>query len=212
MTSYNRPECLQMCLASLAKSVFLEPTRLIITDDHSNDDQVKTILEDFQQKQINNLKVDARFRTENLGCDLSVIESINHGFEQTDDDYLIVQDSDAIFNPLWLFAINNTIELFKPYGYFAASMWNNRKAIRSIGEVGQYDIRFGLNGFNLLIYRNVFQQLVHGNHNWDHEYCQICRDNGYPMVSSKMSFVKHMGLTGYHQKWAEEDTVNFIGE
>lgn len=168
MTSYNRPEYLKPCLESLGKSVFFEPTKLIITDDHSTDTKVKVILEEFKHRQITNLDVNVRYRSENLGCDLSVLESISNGFEQTDSDWLVVQDSDAIFNRLWLFALSATIKFFRTYGnftHFAASVWHNRHAPIIQSEIGQYDIRFGLNGFNLLIHRHIFQQLVHGSHN-----------------------------------------------
>ena len=99
MTCYNRYSYLLRSIKSLFNTNFNEPTNLFIFDDASEDVRIKKLLESLGRKE--NLNVNITYNKKNIGCDPNMLLSIKVAFDNTDDDYVITTDSDAIYNPEW---------------------------------------------------------------------------------------------------------------
>jgi len=207
MTTFNRSAYLKECLGSFLQTVFVEPTRLVITDDCSTDESTLNLLREFSEIRIPNLETIIRYRTSNLGCDRSVLESIEYCFNDGAGDWVLVQDSDAVFNKMWLVVLKSVMGLVD-LPVYALTVWKFRCAV--LGEHKGLDILPGMNGMNALLHREIFNKIKwEPGVCWDTEMSRICTENKYPMLRTRQSFVKHIGVHGVHL-FDENATIDFV--
>ncbi len=114
VTSYNRPEHLQKCIASLEMQTIL-PNEIIIADDGSDDECVCAI-----EKIIKNAKIEMKFvRQEHKGFRASA--NRNNGARIARGEYLFFFDGDLVLFP-------NVIELHLKYA--RSDRWITGLALR----------------------------------------------------------------------------------
>ena len=209
MTTFNRSLYLKECLGSFLQTLFVEPVRLVITDDASTDEATLKFLDEFSKIKTSNLEIVVRYRVDNLGVDRSAVEAINYCFETYGGDWVLVQDSDVIFHYLWLVVLRSMMSLVD-LPVYALSLWKFR--CWSSGEFKGLDLMPGLNGMNVLVHREIFNKIkVEVGVCWDYKLSEVCYENNYPMLRTRQSFVKHIGTFGVHL-FDEDTTMDFIGD
>jgi len=211
MTTYNRYSYLLRSIKSLFSTTFNDPTNLFIFDDASEDARIKKLLESLGHKE--NLNVNIIYNKKNIGCDPNMLLSIKEAFKNTDDDYVITTDSDAIYNPEWY---NNLKKrTLETQGKISGVSTFNTPSHPTIGDYNEHLVeKESLGGFALAIKREVFEQIPSNQRSWDWLFTELSRDQGYKMLCTKDSYAEHIGKYGVHSVQGDEgdEAQNFLGE
>ena len=164
ITTYNRPQYLEKCLASLMKAKYPKGCSIMIVDDASNNERTIELINEFEP----GVKVSRFQNPSNSG----IKSSLKFGFERafTDGADLVINlDGDAIVKPEF---ITKLIELKKRHGDKICSGFNCNNTVNPILETGEYwVIRKHHNGINICInksdYENYIIKGLEGKDNWD---------------------------------------------
>ncbi len=211
MTCYNRYSYLLRSIKSLFNTNFNEPTNLFIFDDASEDVRIKKLLESLGRKE--NLNVNITYNKKNIGCDPNMLLSIKVAFDNTDDDYVITTDSDAIYNPEWYNNLKDrTLEIKEN---IAGVSTFNTPSHPTIKEYNEHLVeKESLGGFALAINRDLFKQISSNQPSWDWTFTKIAKEQNLKMLCTKDSYADHIGKYGVHSIQGDEgdEAQNFLGE
>ena len=211
MTCYNRYSYLLRSIKSLFNCNFNEPTKLYLFDDNSEDPKVKKLLESLGSK--DNLEVNLTFNKKNIGCDPNMLLSIKEAFDNTDDNFVITTDSDAIYNPEWYNNLKKrTLEVKEK---IAGVSTFNTPAHPIIKEYNEHLVeKQSLGGFALAISRDLFDQIPSNQPSWDWTFTKIAQEQKLKMLCTKDSYADHIGVHGVHSTGQDEGdkAQNFLGE
>jgi glycosyltransferase involved in cell wall biosynthesis len=207
LTTYNRYDILKESLNSLSKTNFPDNCCLMIQDDYSTDIRIRSLLDSLKLE----IPVKLCYNSENLGCDRNVMSSITNAFNSTDEDYVLVLDSDAFYHPDWL---NKTLELLEEDSIGMATTFNTPKH-PVIKEEDRYYQKRSLGGFCVALRRDVFENIP-DTLEWDWKANMVCGQMGLKIITSKESYVEHIGVVGTHCRPGSGKTAdkanNFIGD
>ena len=211
MTCYNRYSYLLRSIKSLFNTNFNEPTNLFIFDDASEDVRIKKLLESLGRKE--NLNVNITYNKKNIGCDPNMLLSIKVAFDNTDDDYVITTDSDAIYNPEWYNNLKDrTLEIKEN---IAGVSTFNTPGHPTIKEYNEHLVeKEYLGEFALAINRDLFKQISSNQPSWDWTFTKIAKEQNLKMLCTKDSYADHIGKYGVHSIQGDEgdEAQNFLGE
>lgn len=211
MTTFDRFDIFQESIISLLKCLFPEGTRLFIADDCSSDSRVKQLLYSISRTKRDNLIVDVMFRSKNTGCDPNMVDTIKTVFLKSGEQFVVTLDSDAIYNPQWLF-----------------KMIEARDSVKDkIGMLSVYDSNFhvidkpyndllnrkkDVGGFACMLNRDIFLSPDLRVFAWDWWYVDQCKKRDYAILCTKVSYAQHIGKHGTHldgtDKW--DQAPNFV--
>ena len=214
LTTFNRYDYLKPSLESLYRSEFAEADVIWIYDDNS-DKEVKELLLTYENSTAP--KTELHFNNENLGCDLNVYRSIKKTLEKTNEDFIVVTDSDALYNSGWLSFIKKELA------------WHGNKvgmlsAFNTDGHPTKHEFsktlvkKGGVGGLAVALNRKVFDlidpTLVLPGHScfcWDWQFIELCNNMNYDILCSKDSYVEHIGKFGVHSMGRTDLAQNFLG-
>jgi len=135
-----------------------------------------------------------------------VLESIQYCFDAFVEDWVLVQDSDAIFNKMWLAVLKSLMSAIE-FPLYALTLWKHPNDV--IGEHKGLDRLPMVNGLNLLINRNIFKLLDYKSGFWDAAFSKLCWNRDFPIFRTRVSFVKHIGLVGCNNIFWGESNLDF---
>ncbi len=196
ITTWNRPEYLQPCLESLARSD-LSDTVVLLVDDASDDPKTRSLLESFDLP-TPLVKVHKRERTlMHVGLDIGWCFLQNLGCR-----YLSNLDADAIVRRDWFTRLRSLFEsLPYPADTILLSGFNRSNSPCILEEHENYFRKSRMGGINYFFtpgfYRKVRYLMF--NSNWDSHIQYLCgteQNNEYHMVCCKPSVVQHIGRKG----------------
>ena len=214
LTTYNRYEYLEPSLRSLYSSIFSQEDSIWIYDDCSTDPKIKTLLTEHSRK---TPETHLHFNEQNLGCDLNVYHSIKRTFEKTNEDFIVVTDSDAIYNDQWLSFLKSQLLMYPRVGML--SVFNSPKAHAVKYEINERLVKKdSVNGLGVALNRKVFENIdptvILSGHRcfcWDWQFITLCNNMGYDILCSKNSYIEHIGKFGVHSKGRIDLAENFLG-
>lgn len=189
ITTYNRLDLIQRMSASLEKSNDIQSCNLRIYDDKSFEFNINDIKEVFPNAN------QVIIRNKNLGADRNMYQMFVD-FLNTDDDYLLVADSDLIFHPDWFLFFKKHAELdvlslynsvsHEPIGVDRSQ---NMEIIckRHIGAAGT------------IFKKHIVQKIIENvppSRSYDWDWSNFLIKKGYNLHVSKRSYIQHIGIMG----------------
>jgi glycosyltransferase involved in cell wall biosynthesis len=209
LTTYNRKEVLEKSLESLIKTDFPENSNLIISDDKSSPDVIDYISSMFKNP-IKNLSIKLIFNNINVGCDRNMIRVIRDCFFESNDQFVITIDSDAIYNPKWIYKLLEAKESIKgPIGMLGVFNTSSHGP----GEFyNDYVVKKkSMGGFVVMLNKDLFFSKSLNTLSWDWSYVDICKNSSYGIFCTKNSYADHIGHIGVHSNGSNIDRAsNFI--
>lgn len=206
LTIYNRFDYVNAFFGSFFQSNLENLDKLTIFDDYSTEDSIVELLKGISN--ISEPEISIYRNPSNLGCDLNVFTAINHGFEETEDDFIMVLDSDALLKKEWLDVIIKQLEKVKNEKVGALSIFNtnNHLAIKDYDD--ELLEKHSLGGFCVALNRYIFNKMT--DHNcWDWRFMDICKDENYKVLCTKISYAQHIGNYGVHSHGGGDKAINF---
>lgn len=210
MTTYNRYEYLWTSLESLLKSEFPPNSTLFISDDHSTDRNVIDLLKSIEGRTIDGLNIEVLYRQMNVGVGINATEAARQCFASSKDDYIILTNSDAIYNPRWI------LELMKARENLIYSGVNNIGAITAFNmEYKDKDpyghqvtgttpsgvrVKKSCGGLGVMINRVPFFNTFITRNGWDCRFVDTCYLMNYGIYCTDKSYVQHIGVKGLHSR------------
>lgn len=196
VTTWNRPEYLQSCLQSLARSE-LSGTIIVLVDDASDDPETRKLLDDFDLD-TPLVKIRKRERTlMHVGLDIGWCFLQNLGCR-----YLSNLDADAIVRRDWFIRLRQLFEsLPYPGDDVLLSGFNRSNAPCIREEHENYLRKYRMGGINYFFTPAFYQKVRHlmFNSNWDSHIQYLCgteQADAYYMICCKPSVVQHIGIKG----------------
>jgi GT2 family glycosyltransferase len=209
MTTYNRFEVLEQCIQSFLKTDFKKDTKLYLFDDCSEKEVKKYLFKSLSN--IKNLTVSFIFNTKNLGCNVNVFNSLKYVFELTNEEFVFVIDSDAVFNKNWLKKIDELIEKTKNDKIGCIGLFDTNKHQIKQKYDDELNEKVHIGGFCIAINRKIFFNQKMQIRDWDWKLSEICNEEKYKILCTNKSYIQHLGhSTGTHMKG--DVAINFIGE
>jgi|7_EtaG_2_1085326.scaffolds.fasta_scaffold60958_1 glycosyltransferase involved in cell wall biosynthesis len=213
LTTFNRLGYLTQSVSSLMNTSFTVPTTLRIFDDHSEDPMVLELFKSIPK--IQNLEMEFYTNTRNLGCDLNVNQAIKKSFEFCDDKFVVVLDSDGLYNPNWLSFLNRKINELQDEKIAAISIFDTP----SHEVIDKYDEdlneKRNVGGFAVAINRDVYDKVDpnvilegHDTFCWDWQFIKRSEEMNYKRLCSKKSYAQHIGAYGVHSNGSKFDFAN----
>jgi glycosyltransferase involved in cell wall biosynthesis len=208
MTTYNRYEYLEKSLASLMKTNWPSNTELVINDDASDDPKVIKLLEGLKPER-GLSKIHLRIRDKNVGVTKNCTDGIKYCFSELakDDQFILLTNSDALYNPDWITMILYThklllLEELNVGAITAFNMEYEKKypyGHRVIGRTkGGARIKESVGGLGVMINRYIFENMTTYENGWDCRYTDKCWEHGFGIYATPFSFVQHIGEEGLH--------------
>jgi glycosyltransferase involved in cell wall biosynthesis len=213
LTTFNRLGYLTQSVSSLMNTAFTVPTTLRVFDDHSEDPMILELFRSIPKMQ--NLEMEFYTNTRNLGCDLNVNQAIKKSFEFCDDKFVVVLDSDGLYNPNWLSFLNRKINELQDEKIAAISIFDTP----SHEVIGEYDEdlneKRNVGGFAVAINRDVYDKVDpnvilegHSTFCWDWQFIKRAEEMNYKRLCSKKSYAQHIGAYGVHSNGSKFDFAN----
>ena len=199
ITTYNRPDYVECCFASLRQSN-LQNTLVVIVDDASSDKATLELIEQFTLPEVQQLIKLTRQNKHGF----NIHESLKLGWDllhyTCQVDYLCNLDSDAIVKPHWLETLQTTYIQQQQYGHnFLLTGFNTMNhPIREEHESIYIKESFG--GINTFFaagdfYENTVRPCLSDN-TWDWQIVHTMAACDYPVLCTKPSVVQHIGQVG----------------
>lgn len=204
ITTYERPEYLELFIQSILNSDLNDVT-IIVVDDHSQNPLVKIYLETFINK-LNDKGIGAAiiYKAENK----NMFDSIDIGWSTAYDmnvEYIINLDSDTLVRPDWLGKLQTLyndmlVENFTKNNLIVSGFNNHRKHHKVVQEFDNYLLKESIGGINMFFHRTLFEELqpLLTNVRWDYNICNYIRSLGAYLVCSKPSVIQHIGFNGHN--------------
>jgi len=202
ITTYNRPYYLRQCLDSLKNAVLPENTTLLFVDDASDDDQVRSMIENY--------KTSANKYAIFLETNQKVHVALRKGF-----DYLFDQKCDLVMNLdadafVSVDFVKRLTDLKKQHPNFIVSGFNTltpdpvtKKPRHPVLKV-DYPINVGcclkhsIGGINILIDKNLYDLYVAPSldkgYGWDWKMSESVKKSGSFFVVATPSCIDHIGI------------------
>lgn len=196
VTTWNRPEYLQPCLESLARSD-LSDTVVLLVDDASDDPETRKLLDGFdlrtpvvkihkEKRSLMHVSLDIGWCfLQNLGC-----------------SYLSNLDADAVVRRDWFTRLRSLFEsLPYPADTILLSGFNRGNSPCILEEHENYLRKYRMGGINYFFTPGFYGQVRHlmFNSNWDSHIQYLCgteQAGKYFMACCKPSVVQHIGVKG----------------
>jgi len=221
LTTYNRYDYLSRSLNSLLRSQFKSGDELFIWDDASDDPRVVDLLSSLTLH--DNLTIHVSRRLTNVGVKKNATDGIRECFKETGSQYIVLTNSDAIYNPQWLTKIEETRSTLERQGILIGAItafnmeYSDKEQYghRVIGYVNRtIRVKESVGGLGVMINRDVFENMEQTPHGWDCWYVDACIRMCYGMFATDKSYVQHIGAEGLHsRKGSIIDTAeDFVGE
>lgn len=196
ITTYNRPEYLKRCIASLVGAISAIDI-IVISDDCSDDQYTIDILSSIKQ--------DNSFKVIGFNKNQGIKKSLIHGYENcfmNGADLVINLDSDAIVAPN---CFTELIRLKTKYpdriitGFHSTTKNKDGSERHIILDTWEdVYVKKSVGGINMIVNRQDYEQYVKPslltNLNWDHQTSIRAEKDGKPVLSVKRSLVQHIGL------------------
>ncbi|MGB0383260.1 MAG: glycosyltransferase family 2 protein [Ardenticatenaceae bacterium] len=197
MTTYNRPDYLERCLASLAQST-LSQTLLLLVDDASDDERTLEMIRAFNPPNIPVLKA---FREQKEGC--AMYENLRYGWEwlreQYNCTYLSNLDPDTIVRKEWLVKIHALYERQRANGPLIVTGFNAHQH-PILATTRQYYHKKSLGGLNLFFDVSLYEQIVRPSLvgiDWDWRVVAAMDKEKYRILCTRPSVIQHIGREGF---------------
>lgn len=200
--TFNRPQYLRQCLASVSASDLSQVATVLIVDDCSNDPDTRRLIDDFDLEGVELIKA---FAKENRSIKGSLLFGCDLLFNTC--DVVTNLDGDAIVTKD---AFNRLLELREIFpGYilsgFNCSTKNKDRSVRhKILEQGMgWNKKYSVGGINMMfdnieylqVIKPALQKCIKGGGNWDHQACIISNQGyGKSIVVLEPSCVQHIGI------------------
>ena len=199
ITTYNRPDYVERCFASLQQSN-LQNTVVVIVDDASSDKATLELIKQFTLPEVNQL---IKLTRQNK-YGFQVHESLKLGWDLLhytyQVDYLCNLDSDAIVKSHWLETLQITYMQQQPYyNNFLLTGFNtlNHPIRKEHQDIYVKESFGGINTFFAAgnFYRNTIRPCLVDTI-WDWQVVHTMAAYDYPILCTKPSVVQHIGKTG----------------
>lgn len=207
MTTYNRPGYLRTSVHSLLETCFPGPTHLFVSDDCSNSPETREILDFLESVQVQNLTVEIRRRRFHVGVTLNATEAARHCFSLTEDDHVVLTNSDALYNPGWLEALVKARKSLGDARVGAVIAFNMEYADKEYyghqvtgWENGAVRRKASVGGLGVMIHRIPFMNTRNFRGGWDCRYVDTCYLMEYGLFATDWSYVQHIGIDGTHSR------------
>ncbi|MEM7530778.1 MAG: glycosyltransferase family A protein [Chloroflexota bacterium] len=197
VTTYNRPDYLKRCLASLKNSDLTE-TIVLLVDDGSEDAQTLEMIRAFEMADVPVLKA---FRRQKEGC--AMYENLRYGWdllaEQYNCTYLCNLDPDTLVRKAWLQKIHHLYRSEQAGGPLIATGFNAHQHPILSQEKGIYH-KQSIGGINLFFDRELYEQIVRPSLfdiKWDWRVVQEMQKQNYRILCTRPSVIQHIGREGF---------------
>lgn len=213
ITTYNRPFVLEKSLKSLQKATNLP---VVIIDDASTDNNTKkTLLKYGMQK--NNWQV--KFNKSNLGA---AANNSTRG-QYVNTKWMYITDSDVIYSRQFTQRLkalkeyctqcNGIGTLFNTYTANRHQEINNHEFSND-----KYVVKRSIGGVSMLIETSLFNEVMPvykdylrpGYTGWDYGLVFYAQEHNIPLISTRKSYVDHIGLYGVHSNGACDKAKEFV--
>lgn len=190
ITTYNRIEIVKRMASSLLLSNNLEQCNIRIYDDKSTEYGYNELRSIFKNA------TEIIVRIENLGADRNMREMFVD-FLKTEDDYLLVADSDLIFNPDWyvFFKENSHLDVLSLYNSVTHLDIKNNNNIK-LNTIIEKD-HIGAAG--TIFKRNIINDIIKNvpsSRSYDWDWSKYLRKKNISLSVANRSYVQHIGIEG----------------
>lgn len=202
ITTFNRPQYLRQCLASVRAADLSQVQTVLIVDDKSTEQETIQLINDFELEGVELIKA---FSKENRSIKGSLLFGLDLLFQSC--DVVTNLDGDAIVTPD---AFNRLLKLREQFpGYiltgFNCSTKNRNGTVRhKILEQGEgWNKKYSVGGINMMfdaleyfnIIKPALQKCITQGGNWDHQSCILSNTLfNKPIVVLEPSCVQHIGI------------------
>lgn len=217
ITTYNRYGYFQQMVDSLRASKILNHTKIFISDDFSQDENIKKLLKTIENESWQNPTVITKvfYNEKNIGSRLNYIKNISR-FKNEEVDMVINLDSDAIFNKNWMIELDKLLEIFN-YNVIGSVFFcdnRSRDPKNFVIEHENYIERRTMNGLGLTfpawLIPYIETEITEVDH-LDHYICRKKNEFNLKCVCTKKSYIEHIGVYGEHSDPSTIDrATNFI--
>lgn len=201
--TFNRPQYLRQCFASLLRADLSPLSKIYIIDDHSTDEQAKTLIADFDLPGKEVVKIR---KSKNSGIKDSLAIGYLLAFEHS--NYVVNLDGDAIVRKDFLTVLFQLKYLF-PNNIVSGfnTTVKNRNPI--IEEHKTFFKKKYASGINMVINKDEYENYILPAlsmpiGNWDYEASKLHMADGKAVIVSKPSVLNHIGV--------EFSSMNHISE
>ena len=212
LTTYNRMQFLQPSLDSLLVSEFPPGSHLIVSDDCSSPDIQEYIRSRFNEP-VKNLNVKLIMNKVNIGCDVNVVRAIREAFFSGGEQFVIVTDSDAIYNPKWILKLLEAkSQISEEIGMIGVFNTQEHKQIEEYNE--NLIVKSSLGGLAVMLNRDVFMNQALMFRAWDWSYSYLCGRMKKRIFCTRNSYVEHIGDLGTHSTdgYSSSKAINFVAD
>lgn len=189
--TYNRLDNLMKLSKSLSSVNNMKYHNIRIYDDASSDYAKEELKDIFPN-------VEIIVNENNMGADLNTYQMCKH-FLTTDDDVLLICDSDLIVHADALNFIENNID--QTEGVLSLFNSSGHKEMKKDARIDKFVLKkyIGAAGvvFSKKIVRELIENIAYKSANmWDWAFCNYLQKNDIEIFVSKQSYVLHTGIDG----------------
>ena len=158
LSTYSRPELLEKCLSSIAEAdADANYPKLIVLQ--KGNSEVSRIVKEFADKKTQIIEVDGTQRTPLQNMNHNRWLSWKTGFENSDIDWMLSVEEDAVIHPSTLYFVEQIYEKYSNRRKFRGINLTSR--LSDVGNLGTYsELRFGLHGCGAVITRETWDLFV----------------------------------------------------
>lgn len=188
---YNRLNLIRKMCLSLKNSFDLETCSIRVYDDCSTEFDVNVLKKEFP------FITEYRRREKNLGADHNM-RQMYLDFLETDDDVLVVCDSDMIFSVDWIAKIRELL----PFTDGVLSCYNSalHLAFESIAINGEkLVIKETLGSTGTVFTREIVERIISNvrpSYKYDWDWCNYLLSSGIRLLVTQCSYIQHIGIVG----------------
>jgi glycosyltransferase involved in cell wall biosynthesis len=203
ITTYNRPQYLAQCFASLKRATFPRGSILIIVDDASTNEETRSLVRDFV---LPGVEVVKHFNPKNKKVAFCLDLAFHNAFDKYKADLCINLDSDALVKVDF---VERLADLHKRFPEHIGTGFNSVNKNRDgsdrhpiVSEADGVLMKKSVGGINFVINKAVYKKYVEPaletsasrGGNWDHMACINSMKDGKPVACLTPSVVQHMGF------------------
>ena len=196
VTTYNRPEYLSKCFASLSELILNEGDIIIIVDDCSKDAETLRLIRSFSHQKAGVIRI---MKNANKGIKNSLLVGYRKAFNELNCKFVINVDGDAIFKPnmankLVEFKSRFPEKIITGFNTLSKNTKTNKPRHPIVETYPDYYVKKTIGGINLICNRNEFEfkikQCLQSKGHWDWKLCELL--NG--IIVTRPSLVDHIGI------------------
>lgn len=192
ITTYNRPQYLKQCLESIERADLSEVETIVIIDDASTDPATHELIDDFELKGVQVIKV---FAKQNRSIKGSLLYGCDLLFK--DHDLVMNLDGDAIVRHDFV-QVLITLKFKFPGNLVCGfnTTVKNRNPI--LEEQETYFKKKYASGINMLFNKDQYEKYIKpalmSEGNWDFNASLLHEKDGKAVIVAKPSVVQHIGI------------------